>query len=215
MASGSCPGRIGFVSLALTLMACGGPTAVESTTTGEVPPAPLAEPIVVSNQGGDLEGHTPRGFAGSGTGLFAGDNLNEGFPDGEGIQILLTFELPPDAARAERAVLRSEALSVSGTPFDDLGDLVAEPVTYDEFGRELFSLTADGDGVRCDLIDETGIECDVSLPVAAALESRPERVQFRLAFEQCGDDDGEKDLARFFLTDPNTNEPGIFTLTLG
>lgn len=214
MASDSRPSRIGLAAIALLLVACDGTTAVESTTAGNVPPAPLAEPIVVANQGGDLEGHTPRGFAGSGTGLFAGDNLNEGFPDGEGIQILLTFELPPGAGRAERAVLRSDALSVSGTPFDDLGDLVAEPVTYAEFGRDLFSLTVDGGGVRCDLIGETGVECDVSVPVAANLESRHARVQFRLAFERHGDNDGEKDLARFFLTDPNTNEPGIFTLTL-
>ena len=58
------------------------------------------------------------------------------------------------------------------------------------------------------------IECDVTAAVLRAAQDHPERVQFRLAFERRGDNDRSKDLARFFLTDPNTNEPGIFTLTL-
>ena len=49
--------------------------------------------ILLQNQGGSMEGHTPRGFRGMGTGLFAGDNLNQRFPDGDGVQLFLTFDL--------------------------------------------------------------------------------------------------------------------------
>lgn len=171
---------------------------------------PLVAPLLVPNQGGDLEGHTPLGFAGSGTGLFVGDNLNERFPDGEGIQLLLTFELPPESAGSERALLTSDALTVRGTPFDDLGDLLVEPVTYDDFGPPLFELEPDGDAVVCERQGAGSVICDVT-SVAAGTHGR---VQFRLRFERRGDNDGTKDLALFFLTDSNTNEPGIFTLEL-
>lgn len=45
-----------------------------------------------------------------GTGLFAGDNLNPGFPNGDGVQIFLTFDLrglPEGEVRS--AVLRAGA----------------------------------------------------------------------------------------------------------
>ena len=71
----------------LVLGACSTATTVPSTGDASLP-------LVVTNQGGSLEGHTPRGFAGTGTGLFAGDNLNPAFPEGDGVQFLLTFELP-------------------------------------------------------------------------------------------------------------------------
>jgi hypothetical protein len=35
-----------------------------------------------------------------------------------------------------------------------------------------------------------------------------------LRFDQAGDGDGRADLAMFFVTESNTNQPGIFTLTL-
>ena len=40
---------------------------------------------------GDMEGHTPRGFQGQGTGLFIGDNLNPNFPDGDGVHAYISF----------------------------------------------------------------------------------------------------------------------------
>ena len=80
--------------------------------------------VVVPNQGGALEGHTPRGFRGMGTGLFAGDNLNRAFPNGDGVQFFLSFDLSGlpegDIIRAE---LRSNHLQVTGDPFGDLGAL--------------------------------------------------------------------------------------------
>lgn len=172
-------------------------------------------PLIIENQGGELEGHTPRGFAGSGTGLFAGDNLNPNFPNGEGIQILLTFELPEGApSEITTATLASGVMEVRGNPFEALGSLQAEPVTYETFGPPLFELAADGPAVTCERFGETGITCDVSEAAAAALADNPERVQFRLQFEGLSDSDNEQDLALFFFTDANTNEPGIFTLQL-
>ena len=38
--------------------------------------------------------------------------------------------------------------------------------------------------------------------------------QFRLRLERAGDGDGRADLAMFYRTDSNTNQGGLFTLTL-
>ena len=64
-----------LIALVVVVSACGG-----GATTGHG-----AATAVVPNHGGGLEGHTPTGFAGSGTGLFAGDNLNSSFPEGQGV----------------------------------------------------------------------------------------------------------------------------------
>lgn len=175
---------------------------------------PSTLPLQIRNHGGSLEGHTPRGFAGSGTGLFVGDNLNPGIPDGEGVQIWLSFDLSEATPTPTRAVLRSAALTVRGTPFADLGALRVEPVSYDSFSPELFDHPSTGAAVTCDRVGDRGIECDVTEAVARAIHAGEDRAQLRLKFDTAGDNDGEADLAMFFLTDSNTNERGIFTLNL-
>jgi len=112
-----------IVSVLLVAAACAGN---ETATTSSAPPT--ADSITVSNQGGVLEGHTPTGFAGSGTGLFAGDNLNASFPDGVGVQLFLTFALPLDVGIGDARIV-SDALHISGTPFEDLGPLVCDVST--------------------------------------------------------------------------------------
>jgi hypothetical protein len=161
-----------------------------------------------------MEGHTPRGFAGSGTGLFVGDNLNSGFPDDDGVQLWLSFALPASGAAPTQAVLSSDVMTVAGSPFEDLGTLLAEPVTYDGFGPQLFDLAADGPAVDCQRVGAERLECDVTDAVTAALGSGSQSAQFRLRFERVADGDGNQDLALFFLTDSNINEPGIFHLDL-
>lgn len=198
-------------ALAFVASACG--AGAGTTSEGPVTASAVAvQPI--SNEGGSMEGHTPRGFAGSGTGLFVGDNLNPGFPKGDGVQLWLTFALPADAAPPGRAVLSSDVMSVAGTPFEDLGILQAEPVTYERFEPELFDLAPDGPAVECASTGAQRLECDVTDAVAASLASDSPRAQFRLRFERVADGDGNQDLALFFLTDSNTNEPGIFHLEL-
>ena len=82
--------------------------------------------IVLQNQGGGMEGHTPMGFPGMGTGLFAGDNLNPRFPEGDGVQLFLTFDLSAlPSGKIISALLSSDRASVSGTPMKDLGPLRA------------------------------------------------------------------------------------------
>ena len=169
--------------------------------------------ITVANEGGELEGHTPTAFAGMGTGLFAGDNLNAGFPEGVGVQTYLTFVLPPGIGVAS-AQLTCNALRVSGTPFEDLGLLVAEPVTYDFFGPELFDLAAIGPPSGCTVVDETSIRCDVTEAVRAAVDADETAAQLRIRFEVAADSDGRQDLALFYRTDSNTNEAGIFELAI-
>jgi hypothetical protein len=79
--------------LALLAAACG-----SSDGTPPPPPTPGAlgggsQSVVLLNQGDASEGHTPRGFRGAGTGLFVGDNLNSQFPDGDGVQLYVWFDL--------------------------------------------------------------------------------------------------------------------------
>jgi len=170
--------------------------------------------IVLTNEGGSMEGHTPRGFAGMGTGLFAGDNLNPRFPDGDGVQIFLTF-FPTDVPRSVTSGhLISDVLSVRGSPFEDLGTFSAQRVTYGSFGPDLFDLPGDAAPVPCTRSGTSGITCDVTDSVNELLSKGAAMLQFRLRFERAGDGDGAPDLAMFFTTDSNTNEPGIFRLRL-
>ncbi|MFQ5554046.1 MAG: hypothetical protein ACE5GC_01585 [Acidimicrobiia bacterium] len=195
----------------LVVAACSSTTAPAAapTTSGD------REPVVVANNGGSREGHTPWGFAGMGTGLFAGDNLNPSFPEGDGVQIFLTFELPDAVLDATSVALASDALSVAGSPFEDLGALIAEVVSYDAFGPSLFGIPGLSDPADCTRVDATGLQCDVSEIVSPLLAGGDTTVQLRLKFERPADNDGRPDLAMFFRSDSNTNEPGLFTLTIG
>jgi len=191
--------------------------AVFGACASAAAPVPTASPpgqIVVENHGGALEGHTPRGFAGMGTGLFVGDNLNPSFPDGDGVQIYLTFELPGLLEAASAATLESDALVIRGSPFTDLGPLTAEVVRYETFGPALFDLPAATGPVLCSRVGETGIECDVTPAVQSVLGGGVATIQIRLRLDRPGDGDGNPDLAMFFRTDSNTNETGLFTLTI-
>lgn len=193
------------LSLVMTACSSGGPSDTTDAAFG---------PVVHANQGGALEGHTPRGFAGMGTGLFVGDNINSGFPEGDGVQTYLTFDLTGIGAAVTSAVLASDAMTVRGSPFEDLGPLMVEVVRYETFGPELFDLGARSSAVTCDRVGDSGITCDVTDMVGQAVAGGEARVQFRLRFDRAGDGDGASDLAMFFLADPNTNEPGIFTLEI-
>lgn len=202
-----------ILSLTLVAAAC---TNAAVTPTTDAPPT--AGPVIsVANQGGSMEGHTPTGFAGMGTGLFVGDNLNPSFPEGQGVQTYMTFSLPTDLpadVSISHARMASDALTTVGSPFGDLGNLLAEPVVYDAFGPELFDLAASDDAVACRVTDNTSIECDVTAAVHNALAEGHDTVQFRLRFELPADNDGQADLAMFYRSDSNTNEAGLFTLNL-
>ncbi len=198
-----------MLSLVLVTTAC--TNAATTPTTGL---SPTAGPVVaIANEGGSMEGHTPTGFPGTGTGLFVGDNLNPSFPEGQGVQTYLTFSLPTDVSFSS-ARIASDALEVAGSPFDDLGPLLAEPVEYRTFGPELFDLDASGDPLECYVTDHTSIECDVTAAVQKAVDDGRDTVQFRLRFERPADHDGRADLVMFYRTDSNTNEAGLFTLDL-
>ena len=185
-------------------------TQQASDTTGA---PPSGSEISIPNEGSENEGHTPIGFPGMGTGLFAGDNLNSRFPEGDGVQAFLTFPLP-EAMSATSATLRSDLLKTRGTPFDDLGALIVERVEYREFGPHLFDLSPSGDPSACTVTGGTVVRCDVTGAVQAAIDDGATTAQFRLRFEQVADNDGQADLAMFYRTDSNTNGPGLFTLVV-
>jgi hypothetical protein len=172
--------------------------------------------VVVPNFGdSSLEGHTPRGFMGQGTGLFAGDNLNPNFPEGDGVQIFLTFDLSQvPAGTVESATLRSSNASVSGTPFQDLGALEAEEIRFDAFSSALWNAEPETTGNGCLFASDSSgpYSCDIAAIVQRSLDEGYAYAQVRLRLETAGDGDGAQDLVMFFITDSNTNEPGIFEL---
>ena len=217
--------RLLTVALALALLAaaCGSSddSAADAGVSADAGSAPAAEAgslpsVIIANHGaGDLEGHTPRGFQGSGTGLFAGDELNPNFPQDDGVQIWLTFTLPPDLGEVTGATLRSDALTVRGNPFETLGSLQAAPVRFDAFGPPIVGVAEPvGPSVTCPDPTGSSFSCDVTEAALAELADGRDRLQIQLRFEGVSDPDGEQDMALFFLTDSNTNEPGIFQLEL-
>ena len=210
------------------LAACGGSsestpapgptvTATPATNTGAPVSSTGAQVVNLSleNHGGSMEGHTPRGFQGMGTGLFAGDNLNRNFPNGDGVQIFLTFDLsdvPP--GKVQSAVLSSGHASVSGTPFKDLGALTADEIRYSGFSSSLWDLSPVENGANCILAESAAgpFQCDLSGAVQRSLDDSYQYAQFRIRLETAGDSDSKQDLVAFFKRDSNTNEPGIFLL---
>ena len=171
--------------------------------------------LTLENHGGAMEGHTPRGFQGSGAGLFTGDNLNRNFPNGDGVQIFLTFDLagiPP--GKVESAILRADNATVIRTPFEDLGALRAEEIRFEGFSSALWNAAPVAEGALCTLAVSAGepVRCDVSEAVQSSLDDSYRYAQFTVRLDQAGDGDGEQDLVAFFKTDSNTNEPGIFLL---
>ena len=201
-----------IIGLMLVAAACGNTTA--TTTTGDSVPSPTASgTLSIANQGGTLEGHTPIGFAGTGTGLFVGDNLNPSFPEGDGVQTFLTFALP-EGINVVSAIVRSDMLSTAGAPFEDLGSLLIEPITYSEFGPQLFDLSTDAEATACRVTGSTTLECDVTKSVSEAVAQSRDSVKFRLRFEKIADNDGAPDLAQFYRSDSNTNEAGLFNLVI-
>ena len=203
--------RLLIVLSAIVLVgtACTATQQVSDTT--DAPPS--GSEISIPNEGSENEGHTPIGFPGMGTGLFAGDNLNSRFPEGDGVQTFLTFPLP-EASSVTNATLRSGLLQTRGTPFDDLGALIVERVEYTEFGPHLFDLPPSGDPSACTVTGGTVVTCDVTGAVQAAIDDAATTAQFRLRFEQVADNDGQADLAMFYRSDSNTNEQGLFTLVV-
>ena len=173
--------------------------------------------VVIENQGGNLEGHTPRGFQGMGTGLFVGDNLNPRFPNGDGVQIFLTFDLSDvPGGEVTSAVLRSNYAQLRGTPFRDLGSLNVEQVRYDRFSSTLWNLEPVTGGANCVFATGDGgpFECDIADGVRSAMDDGYPFAQFRLRMDMAGDGDGLPDMVMFFKTDSNANEPGIFELVI-
>lgn len=171
--------------------------------------------IVLQNQGGAMEGHTPRGFRGMGTGLFAGDNLNPGFPNGDGVQIFLTFdlrELPDGEVRS--AVLRAASAQIQGNPFRDLGALRGEEIRYRRFSSALWDKAPRG--ATCIFADSRAgpFACDLTESVERSRADGYRYAQFRLRLDKAGDGDGRPDMVMFFKSNSNTNEPGIFELTV-
>ncbi|MCO4769500.1 MAG: zf-HC2 domain-containing protein [Deltaproteobacteria bacterium] len=164
-----------------------------------------------------LEGHTPRGFQGQGTGLFTGDNINPNFPDGDGVQIFTTLEMPAeiDADTAvHSAILRLPDYSTNGSPFADLGDLNAQEIVFDAFSSALWDAEVVADGADCVLGSEDGdlLACDVTTAVRNSIEVGRDSVQFRIRFDDAGDSDGSADLLVLNPSDSNEVIPGLVEL---
>ena len=197
----------------------------EATDTSLTPPidtpatrSDVARTVLIPNLGTNaMEGHTPRGFRGSGTGLFAGDNLNAAFPDGQGVQLFITFDVSEiPAGRVVSALLKSDRFEARGTPFRDLGALNAAEMVWSRFTPDLWNEKPIPNGASCVFATSPAgpFECDLAGAVQRSIDDAHRYTQFRLRFDRAADSDGQPDMAAFFLTDSNTNEPGIFELAI-
>ncbi|MFV2001975.1 MAG: hypothetical protein ACC619_03235, partial [Paracoccaceae bacterium] len=173
--------------------------------------------ISLFNIGGDMGGHTPRGFQGQGNGIFVGDNLNRSFPNGDGVQAFISFDISGlPAGTIKSARLSSRFLRVNGEPFTDLGPIRLEQTEFSRFSSALWNSPAQP-GLGCVLAispDQTSAGCDLTAAVQGALADGRQLLQFRLRFEKISDADNRPDLALFFKQDSNTNEGGVFELTI-
>lgn len=154
-----------------------------------------------------------------GTGLFVGDNLNPNFPEGDGVQTFLTFDLGGVAGPGvESAILSSVPPEFSGTPLADLGNLIVEEVRYDSFSSALWNLEPEAGGRSCvyAMNQDSDFQCDITDIVENSFNDSYSFVQLRLRLENAGDSDGQQDLVLFFNSDSdsNTNEPGLFNLDI-
>ncbi len=194
-----------------------GSSSEQSTVLGDAVQIPQesGNTITVDNQGGTMEGHTPRGFAGIGTGLFVGDNLNANFPNGDGLQMFLTFDVSNVSVDVTTSVtLRSSNARIEGAPLEDLGNLLVETVQYDSFSKASWDLEAGPFVCVLGVSASNSFSCDVTEAVAQALERGDSLVQFRVRFEKAGDNDGSPDLVYFNSANSNRNESGIFQLEI-
>lgn len=191
------------------------PTADDDATTAD------PESFDTENVGTtDKDGHTPRGFQGQGTGLFAGDNINPNFPDGDGVQVFTTLTTPDELLdgrwEISAATLRVPEYSTNGSPFEDLGALNAEEIRFDAFSSALYDADVEDDGGSCVLgsADGDDLECDMAAAVQNSVDDGYEYIQFRIRFDEAGDSDGSSDLLVFNPNDSNTPVPGLVELAI-
>ena len=166
---------------------------------------------IIFNQGGNMEGHTPRGFQGSGTGLFTGDNLNPNFPNDDGLQIFLSFDIS-SLNNVNSALLSTKNVQFSGTPFDTLGNLILEQISYDSFSSKLYNHPVESFSCTFSSSAQGPFQCDITEAVQNSIGES--FVQFRLRMEKASDLNSQQDLVMFFTSDSNTNEPGIFEIEI-
>lgn len=189
-----------------------------STVDNIIAEATGAEPntYILYNEGNNtMEGNTPRGYAGSGPGLFVGDDLHSDFPSGDGVQAFISFNLSSlGSQNVTEAVLRTTNYEIRGTPFKDLGNLIVDEMRYANFNDRLWAWAPVLNGADCVFATSAQgpFSCDVTEGLQIAFRTGRTKVQFRLRTEIPGDGDGVQDMIFFYISDLNATEPGIFEL---
>ena len=142
--------------------------------------------------------------------------MNQNFPEGDGVQIFLTFDLSfvQETITEARLQAPKENIHFSGTHLEDWGNLIVEEVRYDTFSSKLWDLGSSGNGCIFATSEEGPFECDVSSIVTNSLNDNYRYAQSRIRFENPGDNDGQQDMVMFYITNSNTNERGIFELVI-
>jgi hypothetical protein len=114
------------------------------------------------------------------------------------------------------AVLRTEHDHLSGTPFAELGDLVAGELRDDTFSSSLRNLEAGAGGASCIFATSAHgpVECDLSELVPSTLADDLSPAQPRPRFDLAGHSDGSQDLALFDIQASNEAQLVIFELEL-
>ena len=169
--------------------------------------------ILIPNSGEEYEGHTPIGFSGSGIGLFVGDNLNSNFPNRDGLQTFLTFDIEQIGnTKVKSAVLVSQNAHIVGNPFKDLGKLAVFETEYGDFTAKVWNTETKEEVCSVGEIIDGEFICDITEHIERLLREEKTLAQFIMKFEQLSDNDEQSDLLLFYESDSNKNEPGIFNI---
>jgi hypothetical protein len=129
------------------------------------------------------------------TSICVGDSISTGEPTYKGFMTFDLRDLPANLVAITAADLGWVVSGMFGTPFDDLGTLRIEPVSFEVIGDAAFS----GNNVAepANMSAQGGIGASASasvLPAVSADWASDNESQFRLAFATGSDQDGVADL---------------------
>ena len=90
----------------------------------------------------------------------------------------------------------------------------SEEIRYSKFYSALRNLETLSDGAVCEFATSPNgpFQCSLDETVQRSLDDSYPLAQFRLLMHRAGDADGIPDMVDFFVSNSNTNQPGIFEL---
>lgn len=160
--------------------------------------------------GAGVEGYAARSSGLTGQGLFAGDNINEEFANGDGVAFYLNFDVSQlPAGSVQSAALSSEHALIRGAPFDGLGRLIVQQVKFSKL-EDASKAEKAGEGCVLGEHSSSSYECDISKALQDAIDDGRQNLQLRVMFDLASDKDGKADIISFYRADGDKN--GVFEI---